>query len=116
MCLPPLSTVENLRLGVFNHTSDLHSEFENDRWLEFLRPLTAVKSLYLSEKSAPVIAASLQKLVGSRISETLPGLRNILVEGFGPLGPFQENIGQFVIARQLSGHPIAISVWDKDSN
>ena len=28
-------------------------------------------------------------------------------------GPFQENIGRFVAARQLPDHPIAISVWCK---
>jgi hypothetical protein len=111
-CLPPLSTVENLRLGVSIWDLD---NVENDQWLELLRLFTAVKSLYLSEGSAPVIAAALQELIGSRISEVLPSLRNIFVEGLGRSGPLQENIGQFVSARQLSGHPIAISVWDKDS-
>jgi hypothetical protein len=28
----------------------------------------------------------------------------------------QENIGQFVTARQLSGHPVTVSDWDKDSD
>jgi dual specificity tyrosine-phosphorylation-regulated kinase 2/3/4 len=32
------------------------------------------------------------------------------VDGLEPSGPFQENIGQFVTARQLSGHPVTISV------
>jgi hypothetical protein len=72
-----------------------------------------VKNLYLSKEFAPGIAAALQELVGSRITELLPSLQNILVEGLEPSGPFQENIGQFVAARQLSGHPIAVYNWKK---
>jgi hypothetical protein len=43
----------------------------------------------------------------------LPGLQNIFVKGLEPSGAFQKNIGQFVDARQLSGHLIAISDWDE---
>ncbi len=44
----------------------------------------------------------------------LPILQNIFLEGFEPLGPVQEGIGLFVAARQLSGHPIVVSLWDRD--
>jgi hypothetical protein len=83
-------------------------------WLQLLLPFTAVRNLYLSKEFAPGIAAALQELVGSRITEVLPSLRNIFVEGLKPSGPLQESIGQFVAARQLygdSGHSIAISDW-----
>jgi hypothetical protein len=40
-------------------------------------------------------------------------LQNIFVEGLERSGPFQENIEQFVAARQLSSHPVTISDWDK---
>ena len=74
-------------------------------------PFTAVKNLYLSKAFAPGIAAALQELVGSRITEVLPSLQNIFVEELDPFESFQENVfGQFVTARQLSGHPVAISV------
>jgi hypothetical protein len=120
MCLPPLLTLENLRLGVFTDDPDSglnwNDDIENDDWLELLRPFTAVKSLYLYKESAQLIVAALQELIGSRITEVLPSLRNIFLEELEPSGPLQENIEQFVSARQLSGHPIAISVWDKDSN
>ena len=33
--------------------------------------------------------------------------------GARTIGPLQENIGQFIAARQLSDHPIAIFVWYK---
>ncbi len=86
---------------------------ENPLWLELLLPFTAVKSLHLHKDLAPVIAATLQELVGARITEVLPCLRNIFVRGCGfeLQRPFREHIGQFVAARQLSGHPVTISVW-----
>ena len=52
------------------------------------------------------------------MTEVLPSLHNIFVEWLElptTSGNFQENIVQFVTARQLSDHPIAISDWDKTS-
>jgi hypothetical protein len=115
--LHPLSTVE--RLYIDHKYSQLvwkNDAIENTLWLELLRPFTAVKNFYLSKEFAPGIAAGLQELVGGRITEVLPSLQNIFVKGLEPSGPLQENIGQFVAARQLSGHPIAISVWDEDTD
>jgi hypothetical protein len=98
-------------------------------WLEFLLPFTAVKNLYVSKLFVPVIARTLQGLAENRritmtevvrsltglaenrgitITEVLPSLQNIFVEGLEPSGSFQEKIGQFVAARQLSGRCIAI--------
>jgi hypothetical protein len=99
--LHPLSTVEDP---------------EDPLWLQLFLPFTAVKNLYLSERFAPAIAATLQEFVGGRITEVLPSLEHIFVEGLEPSGPVQKDIGQFAAARQLSDHPIAISVWDEDFN
>jgi len=85
---------------------------ENTLWLELLPPFTAVKNLYLAEEFAPGIAAALEELVGGRITEVLPSLQNIFIQELKPQGPFREHIEQFVAARQLSGHPVAISVWN----
>jgi hypothetical protein len=85
---------------------------ENTLWLQLLLPFTAVVNLYLSKELALGIAAALQELVGARITEMLPSLRNIFVEGLEPSGPLQENIGQFVAVRKLSGHPVDVSDWD----
>ncbi len=109
MCLPPLPTVENLRLRDFTEPlldSGWGVYIDNGQWLELLRPFAAVKSLYISESFQPNIAHTLQELVGGRTTEVLPSLQNIFLERFEP--PFQEAIGQFVSARQLSGHPIAV--------
>ena len=110
--LRSLSTVEDLYIE--HQYSELvwkNEAIENTLWLQLLLPFTAMKNLYLSEESAPGVAAALQELVGGRITEVLPGLQNIFVKGLDPLGAFQKNVGQFVDARQLSGHIIAISDW-----
>jgi hypothetical protein len=104
----PLSSVKDLYIvHQFWRPVD---EIEN----ALLLPFTAVKNLYLSEKSAPGIAAALRELDGGRITEILPNLQNIFVEGLEPTGPFQENIGRFIAARELSDYPVAISDWNKD--
>ena len=86
---------------------------ENTLWLQLFLPFTAVKNLYLSNKFAPGIAAALQALVSGGIIEVLPSLQNIFVDGLELSGSFQENIGLFVAARQLSNLPIAISDWER---
>jgi hypothetical protein len=111
--LHPLSVVEDL---YFEHQySQLvwkNDAIEDSLWLQVLLPFIAVKNLYLSKEFGPDIAAALQELVGYRITEVLPSLQNIFVEGLEPWGPFQENIGPFAAVRRRSGHPITISVWD----
>jgi hypothetical protein len=112
--LHPLSTVEDLYIErrfypiVWNDNL-----IENTLWLQLLLPFSAVKNLYLSKEFSRGIAAALKELTGSRITEVLPSLQNIFVQELELLGPFQENIGQFVAARQpLSDHPITVSGWD----
>ena len=108
-CLPLLSRVEDLYIEhQYSQLVWKDDAIENTLWLELLLPFPAVKNLYLSKKFASGVVATLQEIVGT---EVLPRLQNIFVEEFEPSGPFQKNIGQFVIARQLSGHSITISVW-----
>jgi hypothetical protein len=110
----PLSTVEDLY--IVHRYSQLvwkNDAIENALWLQLLLSFTAVENLFLSKEFASGIAAALQELVAAEIAEVLLSLQNIFVEGLEPSGLFQENIEQFLAARQLSGHPIAISVWDR---
>ena len=111
--LPPLSMVEHLH--IVHRYSKLvwkNDATESTLWLEVLLPSTMLKNLFLHEEFAPGIADALQELIGSRITAVLPSLQNIFVKGLEPLGPYQENLRQFVAARLHSGHPISISVWD----
>jgi hypothetical protein len=103
--------VEDLRIERRYRDLVWKSGIENILWLQLLPLFTAAKNLYLSKEFMPGIASALEELVGDRITEVLPSLQNIFVERLESLGPFQENVEQFVAARQLSGHPIAISIW-----
>jgi hypothetical protein len=108
---PRLSALEDLYIT--NHRS-LGDDIESSSWLELLHPFTAVKNLYLSKASAPHIVPALQELVAGTVTEVLPNLQNIFVQELQPSGPVQEGIGKFIAARQLTGHPITVSRWDKD--
>ena len=115
--LEPLSTVEDFYIEHRRWRPVwMNDAVENTLWLQLLLPFIAVKNLYLSKEFAPGIVVTLQELVGGRITEVLPNLQNIFVERLEPSGPFQENIGRFVAARRLSGHPVAISDWGNGYN
>jgi hypothetical protein len=80
--------------------------------LELLHPFTAVKNLYLTKEFAPRIAPALQELTGERVMEVLPALQTFLLAEHQQSGPVHEAIEQFVAARQLIGHVIAVSSWE----
>ena len=84
-------------------------QVETGQWLEVLHPLTAVKDLYLSPGFAPLIAPTLQELVGGRVTEVLPALQGLHLEGTLSSGPVQESFEKWVAARQLAGCPVAVS-------
>jgi len=109
-----LSTMENLYIDG-PAEGDYSADFWEDiQWLDFLRPFTAVKNLYLPELFSPPIALALEEFTGGRTTEVLPALQNVFLEGFSPSEPVEEGIGQFISARQLTNHPVALFVWNKD--
>jgi hypothetical protein len=71
-----------------------------------------VKNLYVSKDGAGRIAPALQALARESVPEVLLTLESLYLEELPPLGPIQEAIGQFVSARQLLGHPVAVSHWN----
>ena len=89
-------------------------DIESSQWLELLHPFTAAKGLYISQEFAPRIAPALRELVGERATEVLPALQSLFLEETLPSEPVQETIGQFVSARQLASHPIAVSRWERE--
>jgi hypothetical protein len=88
------------------------------QWLDLLRSFTAVENLYLSEGLASWVALALQELDSARVTVILPALKYIFIESLGPSGPvqFQEAIEKFIVARELSGHPVAVQPWWRRSN
>jgi hypothetical protein len=113
--LPLLSTTESLSIYEPVHSQlNWKDSIENTEWLELLLPFTAVKDFYLSKQFAPRITPALQELTGGRTTEVLPTLQNLFLEGFQPSEPVHDGITQFISARQLINHPVAISVWERD--
>ena len=115
-CLPHLSTLEGLSIdSPGSWPPDWQDNIENTLWLELLLPFTSVKNLYLSEEIARRMVPALQELVEISRTEVLPALENIFLEGLEPLGPIEKGLGQFVAMRQVTGHPIAVTHWDRSS-
>ena len=105
--LPLISALEELEVV----ERDLPSSYDMDdtQWLEFLDPFTSLKDLYLTDEIARRVCNSLQELSGEMATEVLPALRNLFVAGSQSFEHIQEAIRPFIAARQLSGHPVAIS-------
>jgi hypothetical protein len=113
--LPLLSTTENLFICErYGSQLDWKDGIENTEWMELLVPFTAVKNLYLSEQFAPRIAPALQDMTGGGTTDVLSTLQNLYLEGFRPSESVEEGIERFISARQLTTHPVAISVWERD--
>ena len=114
--LPSLSTLEDLYVyeALPRGQPDWQDNIENTLWLDLLHRFSTVKNLYLSEEFAPRIVAALQELDGGRTTEVLPTLQNIFLEEIEPGGHVQEDIERIVAARQVSGHTITVSHWERD--
>ena len=111
-CLPFLPTFGDLYINEVAHSEpDWKDNIGNRLWLELLRPFTAMKNFYLSEKIALRIGPALREHVEGITTEMLPTLENVFLEGLGPSGHVQEGIGHFVATQQVVGHRIAISRW-----
>ena len=88
-------------------------DIEDGQWLELLQPFITVKELYISQEFVPRIVPALRELTGETVSEVLPALQILFLDDLHPSGPVQEAIGQFVAARQLAGHPVTVSHWER---
>jgi hypothetical protein len=114
-----LSVPRALTSGVkFLHTvengpwlSDWKNDIERSQWVQFLHPFTTVEGLYLSKGFIRFIRSILEELVGERVIEVLRALKALFLEG-NPSRFVEEDIRQFVVARQLVRRPIVVSCYD----
>jgi hypothetical protein len=109
-CLPPLSTLESLEVRRDRKYLD---DIETVQWVDLLRPFASVKSLILDDQVARLVAPALQELTGESVTEVLPALQNLFLRPSARSRPIQEAIAQFVTARQLSEHPVAVHYQDQ---
>jgi len=102
-------TVERLYILVYESPqSPWQDDIEYDQWLQLFQLFTTVKNLYLSRDFVPRIVSTLQELVREGVTEVLPNLRRIFLDGLVP-----EAMRQFIAARKLSSQPIDISYWKR---
>jgi hypothetical protein len=113
-----IPTVEHLYIveSKYSARPRWENNIQKSQWLALLRPFTAVKDLYLSEEIVPLIAPTLRELVGERVTEVLPALQCLFLEGVHTSGPVLGAIAPFIAARQLSTHPIVASYWDREED
>jgi len=109
--LPPLPSLEYL--GIYKYEPEFWSsqwvkEVEDTQWMELLRPFIAVKDLALDEAFVLSVASALQELVGEQVTEILPALQTISLEGFQSLDPVPDGIAKFIAARELAGRPVIV--------
>jgi hypothetical protein len=111
-----LSQVE--RLFISEIPQELEAGWQDDTdhtpWLELLIPFVSAESLHITESLGPHIAAALQGLTEENVTEVLPALRDMYLEGFqhGPSGSLWQAIEPFVSARQSSDHPVVVGRWN----
>ncbi|KAI0286438.1 hypothetical protein BC826DRAFT_1108870 [Russula brevipes] len=111
---PPLSTVERLEVC---EDRDWRPCWRDDVGITQALASTGAKDLYLSEGIVGHVAPALQGHVGERAIDVFPVLRSVFLRRLQPSGPIQETevIGQFLAARELSGHPVAVYDWERDA-
>jgi hypothetical protein len=108
--LSPLPTLECLE--IYNCRKYWEDDMENIQWLELLRLFTTVKDLVLSKKSFRLVAPALDELDGESVTEVLPALQNIIIQGPQPLEPDNKGIGKFIATRRLLGSPMTVQHRD----
>jgi hypothetical protein len=117
-CSPALSSLE--RLSIYDDDRYLpphwQDDMENTQWLELLHSFVAVKDLYLSKEVARRVASALQGLSEERVTEVLPTLQDIFIDGLQSSGLVREVFHKFVTVRgrQVSRVPVAIHSWVRE--
>jgi hypothetical protein len=109
--LSPLPTLERLEIDIMRSWKD---DVENAQWVELLHPFTSVKDLVLQGKSIQHVALALEQPAasGESVTEALPALQNLFLQGPQPSKPVKKAIGKFVDARQFSGRPVAVHLGE----
>jgi hypothetical protein len=108
--LPPVK-----HLHIIGYQLDLTEDDVEDsgaQWLELLRLFTAVGELDMPDEITSCVAPVLQELVGERVMEVLPALQTLFLEDPYRWQSDREAIVNFVDARRLAGHHIAVC-WKK---
>jgi F-box-like len=104
--LSPLPTLEHLE--IHNRREYWEDDMEDVQWLELLCLFPSLKDLVLSGKSFRLLTPALNELNGESITEVLPALQNIIIQGPQSSEADNKAIGKFIATRQFLGIPITI--------
>ena len=85
-----------------------YGDMENTQWLELFQSFTRVKNLVLSRILVRPVAPALQELAGERLTEVLPMLQYLLIEGPPPSGSVNKSFYKFITARRDSHCPVIL--------
>ena len=113
--LVPLPSLEHLSICKSRYqisSLQWEDEVEKSQWMVLLRPFIAVKDLVLDESVVLSVASALQELVDEQITEILPSLQTIFLQGFQSSGPVPEGISKFIAARELCGHLVVVHLQE----
>ena len=105
---PLLSSLEHL--SIYQHQRNfglLRGMQYNTEWMEILCAFTSVKDLILDGPAGLSVASALQEPAGEQVTEILPALQNIFLEGLQS-SSVPEGIAKFIGARGLSGLPVVV--------
>ena len=81
---------------------------EDAQWVELLHSFTSIKDLLLHDESIQHVAPVLEQLAEEGVTEGLPMLQNIFLDGPQPSRHVKKAIGKLVAARQLSDRPVSV--------
>ena len=107
----PLPAIQRLELN--DNRQYWQDDIENVQWLEVLHLFASVRDLVLQGELVRLVAPALKELTGESVTEVLPALQNLFLRPSARSRPIQEAIAQFVTARQLSEHPVAVHYQDQ---
>ena len=107
----PVPMLEHLE--IHNRRKHWEDDMENVQWLELLHMFPSVKDLILSVGSFRLVARALDGLDGDSVTEVLPALQTIVIQGHQPSEADNKAIGKFIATRQLLGSPVTVQHRDK---
>ena len=112
----PISTSESLTVTINSGDAQHFGQFDIDpsQWVELLHLFTNVENLYLAEDVGLHTVTALQGLVGESVTQMLPALQRLFLEGLQPRGSTWEAAVSFVAARQRLGCPTVIHRWEEE--
>ncbi|KAH9165185.1 hypothetical protein EDB89DRAFT_336496 [Lactarius sanguifluus] len=96
-----VSNVDRLSIDEDDLQSGWQDYIDDTKWLQLLRPFTAVKTLHGSEQLGGHIALALDDISGEMVAEVLPALDSLWLDD-QPAG----SVEQFIAVRRVSGHPV----------